>query len=150
MSSSVCCRNFPSVANVVRRQEEQKEKLDRGEVLYAPKKKFEKKSNQSNCAVTEDTNDNWLMIFLIDEEKNHPRGKERSHNNVSDKSSQLKRPADIKKESKPPIQECFVSAPDSRSNSLKVWSFDFSLTCTSRFRPNGESLEWWGNRFWWR
>jgi hypothetical protein len=31
---------FPSTANVARRQAEQKEKLERGEVLYEPKKRF--------------------------------------------------------------------------------------------------------------
>lgn len=31
---------FPSTANVARRQAEQKERLERGEVLYEPKKRF--------------------------------------------------------------------------------------------------------------
>ena len=35
-----CLRNFPTAQNVARRQAEQKEKLDRGEVLYEPKTRF--------------------------------------------------------------------------------------------------------------
>ncbi|XP_046463695.1 nuclear fragile X mental retardation-interacting protein 1-like isoform X1 [Daphnia pulex] len=37
---------FPSTANVARRQAEQKEKLERGEVLYEPKKRFAKGRNE--------------------------------------------------------------------------------------------------------
>jgi len=36
------CRNFPSSTNIARRQAAQKEKLDRGEVLYEPKKRLER------------------------------------------------------------------------------------------------------------
>ena len=35
-------RRFPTASNIARRMAEQKEKLDRGEVLFEPKNRFEK------------------------------------------------------------------------------------------------------------
>jgi len=40
-------KNFPSSSNIARRQAEQKEKLDRGEVLYEPKTRFERKGKRN-------------------------------------------------------------------------------------------------------
>jgi len=39
-------KNFPSSTNIARRQAAQKEKLDRGEVLYEPKKRLERKGKK--------------------------------------------------------------------------------------------------------
>jgi len=40
-------KRFPSASNIARRMAEQKEKLDRGEVLFEPKNRFEKKGKRN-------------------------------------------------------------------------------------------------------